>query len=178
MCSRNAYFFFLRVSLGVCDGFGGQAGQQERQCWSVYKCFCTMQLTEGTSANKAISASEHQSKVGTCSSLDEESFGWLGTGGIAVLVTDSASFVPELHTPRSVCLQVSTPVPNICARCCWCVCQENKSCHRAFAMCWCLASLCFVQQSDLLCGKRIVYQRGKITIDLRVLLLKKFVWLL
>lgn len=48
----------------------------------------------------------------------EESFGCLGTAGIAVPVTDSGSFVPELHTPSSVCLQVSTPVPNICARCC------------------------------------------------------------
>lgn len=32
---------------------------------------------------------------------DGESFGSLGTARFAVLVTDSASFVPELHTPSS-----------------------------------------------------------------------------
>lgn len=45
---------------------------------------------------------------------DEESFGSLGMARIAVLVTDSASFVPELHTPSSAYLQVSTPAKHLC----------------------------------------------------------------
>lgn len=45
---------------------------------------------------------------------DEESFGSLGMARIAVLVTDSASFVPEPHPPSSACLQVSTPAKHLC----------------------------------------------------------------
>lgn len=158
---------------GGCDGFGGQAGEQERQCWGVYKCFYAIQLTKRMSANKAVSASQHQSKVGACNSLMGSHLApWARPGLLSWWLTQLPLFLSCTHQA----------LPNICARCCCCVCQEKKSCYEAFAMCCCLAlclapTVCPAEQF-MMWKKDNIYQRGKITTDLWVLLLKQFVWLL
>lgn len=109
-----------------------------RQCWGVYKCFCTIQLTKRMDANKAVSASQHHSKVGTRSSLMRSHLApWAWPGLLSWWPTQLPLSLSCTHQALRACRWAH--LPNICARCCWCICQEKKSCYKAFAMCCCQA---------------------------------------
>lgn len=71
----------------------------------------------------------------------EESFGSLGTIRDSWCPGDSASFVPELHTPSPACLQVSTGAKHLCQVLLMCLAGKEELSWGFCHTCCCLAPL-------------------------------------
>lgn len=135
--------------------------QWERQSWGDYKH--TIQLTKGMRANKAVSALEHHSKVGTCSSLMRSHLApWAHPG----LLSWWLSFLCPWAAHTKLCVPAGehTCAKHLCQVLLMCLSGKKEL---SWGLCHVLLSspsvwlLWFAQRSDLWCGKKITYVKGE-----------------